>query len=158
MALTESQSVRTRTFDLVRAHGQWTINEFTWDDVVASGFTKVLADPLRDDVEIWEVRNPSGGWHHPFHIHFIDFKVLSRNGKPPLPHERGAKDVVFVGENESVRLLIRFDSGEGRYMMHCHNLVHEDHDMMGQFEIRNPLMASHDAMGDRPHALPEWDL
>ena len=24
---------------------------------------------------------------------------------------------------------------EGRYMMHCHNLVHEDHDMMVQFEV-----------------------
>ncbi len=23
----------------------------------------------------------------------------------------------------------------GRYMMHCHNLVHEDHDMMVQFEV-----------------------
>jgi hypothetical protein len=23
-------------------------------------------------------------------------------------------------------------------MMHCHNLVHEDHDMMGQFWVRDP--------------------
>ena len=44
-------------------------------------------------------------------------------------------------------------------MMHCHNLVHEDHDMMGQFEIRNPLAASHDATGRPPRAsLPESDL
>ena len=154
MALTEFQSVRTRTFDLVRANSRWTINGTTWDDVVASGFTRALADPVRDDVEIWEIRNPSGGWHHPFHIHFIDFKVLSRNGQPALPHERGAKDVVFVGENESVRLLIRFDSGEGRYMMHCHNLVHEDHDMMAQFEIRNPAVTAHDPMGDPCRPLP----
>ncbi|MBS2938849.1 multicopper oxidase family protein [Nocardioides sp. J2M5] len=158
MALAESQAVRTRTFDLVRTNSKWTINGTTWDDVVASDFAKVLADPLRDDVEIWEIRNTSGGWHHPLHIHFIDFKVLSRNGKPPLAHEKGAKDVVFVGENETVRLLIRFDSGEGKYMMHCHNLVHEDHDMMAQFEIRNPLSPGNDPLGDPCHPLPEWDL
>ena len=23
-------------------------------------------------------------------------------------------------------------------MIHCHNLVHEDHDMMGQFEVIDP--------------------
>ena len=24
----------------------------------------------------------------------------------------------------------------GKYVMHCHNLVHEDHDMMNQFETQ----------------------
>ena len=118
-----------------RANGQWTINGQTWDDVVRSSFKQVLAAPVRDNVEIWELSNPSGGWHHPAHIHFIDFKILSRNGQPPLKHELGAKDVVFLGENETVRLLIKFEKGAGKYMIHCHNLVHEDHDMMGQFEI-----------------------
>jgi FtsP/CotA-like multicopper oxidase with cupredoxin domain len=122
---------------------------------VSSGFTKVLADPYRDDVEIWEIRNPSGGWHHPLHIHFIDFKVLSRNGLPPRPHELGAKDVVYVGEKETVRLLIRFDGGEGKYMMHCHNLVHEDHDMMAQFEIRNDDFEAYHPLSEPCHELPE---
>jgi FtsP/CotA-like multicopper oxidase with cupredoxin domain len=158
MALDESSAVRTRTFDFVRANGRWTINGLTWDDVVASGFTKTLADPKMDDVEIWELRNPSGGWHHPAHIHFIDFKILSRNGLPPLPHERGAKDVVFLGEKESVRLLIKFDQGRGRYMMHCHNLVHEDHDMMGQFEIRDDVTPAHDPFAAPARPLPEGDL
>ena len=62
----------------------------------------VLATPTRDDVEIWELRNPSGGWHHPIHVHLIDFKILSRNGQAGrMPHEQGAKDVVFLGENET---------------------------------------------------------
>ena len=30
---------------------------------------------------------------------------------------------------------MRFGPQRGRYMMHCHNLVHEDHDMMTQFEV-----------------------
>jgi FtsP/CotA-like multicopper oxidase with cupredoxin domain len=148
MNVLESDAVRTRKFQFVRDSGKWTINGFTWDDVVASSFTKVLADPHRDDVEIWELSNPSGGWHHPAHIHFIDFQVLTRNGLPALPHERGGKDVVFLGENETVRLLIKFEKGAGKYMIHCHNLVHEDHDMMGQFEIVD------DPAGDNPLSDP----
>ncbi len=38
-----------------------------------------------------------------------------------------------MGEGESVQLLMRFEHQRGRYMMHCHNLTHEDHDMMQQF-------------------------
>ena len=34
-------------------------------------------------------------------------------------------------------MIIQFDPAAGKYMMHCHNLVHEDHDMMAQFEIRD---------------------
>ena len=30
---------------------------------------------------------------------------------------------------------MKFGPNLGRYMMHCHNLVHEDHDMMVQFEV-----------------------
>ncbi len=145
MALTESMATKTRRFDFVRANGRWTINGQTWDDVVKSGFTLTLANPEAGTVELWELSNPSGGWHHPAHIHLIDFQVLSRNGKPPMPHELGPKDVVFLGENETVRLLMAFKpEHRGKYMMHCHNLVHEDHDMMGQFEVgldgHDPLM------------------
>ena len=158
MTVPESAAVRERRFDLVRENGQWTINEKTWDDVVASGFTSVLADPRIDDVEIWELRNLSGGWHHPVHIHFIDFRVLSRNGRPAMPHERGPKDVVYLGENEVVKVLIKFEQGRGKYMMHCHNLSHEDHDMMGQFEIVDDVIAAHDPFADPAKPLPEGDL
>jgi spore coat protein A len=158
MVVPEGASVRTRQFEFVRSNSQWTINGKTWDDVIRSRYTAVLADPKIDDVEIWELRNPSGGWHHPAHIHFIDFRVLSRNGQPALPHERGPKDVVFLGENESVRLLIKFDRGRGKYMIHCHNLVHEDHDMMGQFEIRDDAVPASDPLCSRALWLPEGDL
>ena len=65
-----------------------------------------------------------------------------------MPHERGAKDVVFLGEYETVKVLIKFDQGRGKYMIHCHNLSHEDHDMMGQFEIVDDVIAAHDPMDD----------
>jgi FtsP/CotA-like multicopper oxidase with cupredoxin domain len=65
----------------------------------------------------------------------VDFKILGRNGKPPRPEERGPRDVVYVGENEKVRVITKFEHGVGRYMIHCHGLPHEDHDMMTQFEV-----------------------
>lgn len=136
MAVSPTRSIATRRLNLIRDGGEWTINGKTWKDVVNSGFKAVLANPQPGTVETWVISNLSGGWHHPFHIHLIDFKILSRNGNPAMAHERGAKDVVYVGENETVRLLIEFmPHHRGRYMMHCHNLVHEDHDMMHQFEV-----------------------
>ena len=68
-------------------------------------------------------------------MHLVDFKILDRNGQAPHPHERGAKDTVYLGESETVRVIARFGPHAGRYMIHCHNLVHEDHDMMVQYEV-----------------------
>ncbi len=141
MALRLADSVKTRTFDFARNDGQFTINGHTWDDVVRSGFTRIEANPRRGEVELWVIRNDSGGWFHPVHFHLVDFKIVDRNAKPPFPYEVGPKDVVYVGEGETVRVLIRFD-GRGKYMMHCHNTVHEDHDMMTQFEVFDSVPAS----------------
>ena len=47
------------------------------------------------------------------------------------PYERVAlKDVVLLGRNEKVRVLARYAPWDGVYMFHCHNLVHEDDDMV----------------------------
>jgi FtsP/CotA-like multicopper oxidase with cupredoxin domain len=156
MGLTVADAVQTRRFDFVREHGQWTINGKTWDDVVASNFSYVAASPKQGDVELWEIRNLSGGWFHPVHIHLVDFKIVDRNGRPPFAYEAGPKDVVYTGENETVRLLMRFE-GRGKYMMHCHNLVHEDHDMMTQFEVVSDSGAD-DPLSDPCSSLPEQDL
>lgn len=135
MLLDESQAVRTRKLSFQRDNGLWTINGQTWHDVIASGFKEVVANPGLNDIEIWELENRSGGWFHPVHIHLVDFKILDRNGRPPEPFELGPKDDVYVGENETVRILVKFGPKKGKYMIHCHNLVHEDHDMMHQFEV-----------------------
>jgi FtsP/CotA-like multicopper oxidase with cupredoxin domain len=34
-----------------------------------------------------------------------------------------------------VRIFIRFRDFVGKYVMHCHNLVHEDHAMMVRWDI-----------------------
>ena len=126
-----------RTLRLERTGGAWTVNGTTWDKIVASNYQFVEATPTVGNIEKWVIQNNSGGWFHPLHIHLVDFKVLRRNGRPAMAHEMGPKDVVYTGENESIELLVRFD-GPGKYMVHCHNLVHEDHDMMTQFEVLEP--------------------
>ena len=146
MNLAPTQSVKTREMRVERSNSMWTINGRTWHDVIRSGYKEVFANPKLGDVEIWNLVNKSGGWFHPVHIHLVDFKVLSRNGRPPMAHEKGPKDVVYVGENETVRVIARYGPHLGKYMIHCHNLAHEDHDMMVQFEVGtggpDPILAA----------------
>ena len=129
MRLTEADAVRTRDWLFARDGGDWTINGQRWDA------NRTDANPALGDVEIWRFINRSGGWFHPIHPHLIDFKVLDRDGDPPFAYERGPKDVVYAGEEETIRVIARFGPRIGKYMMHCHNLVHEDTDMMTNFEV-----------------------
>ena len=59
------------------------------------------------------------------------------NGKPVEPgalnHAR--KDVLWLGPNDDVKLFFRFRDFVGRYVIHCHNVVHEDHAMMLRFDV-----------------------
>jgi FtsP/CotA-like multicopper oxidase with cupredoxin domain len=110
---------------------------------VNSRFFNVFAPDVevpQNAMEIWELSNfADDGWQHPIHIHFEEGRILSKtvNGLPvPIPpNERGRKDVYVVGENMVVRVLLRFRDFKGKYMMHCHNLTHEDHAMMQRWDI-----------------------
>lgn len=158
MDLKATDATKTRRFRIKHDDDTniWTIDDLTWEEVIASGFKRVMADPALDAVEIWELENSSGGWFHPMHMHLVDFQVLSRNGRAPFAYEKGPKDVVYVGENETVRLLVHFGPHRGRYMVHCHNLTHEDHSMMLQFRVG--LGADEEDPNDPITAAPAvWD-
>ena len=140
MSLTPAMAKVKRKMVVDRGKGLWRINGTTWADVEKSNFTKLFGNPQPYDVEQWTIINASGGWFHPVHIHLVDGKIIGRNinGGKPFAWEKGPKDVYYVGENESVTVLMQFDTGGaagGRYMIHCHNLSHEDHDMMIQFAV-----------------------
>lgn len=129
--LAASTAVRSRNFLFhLNDDGVWVINEKGWDA------TRIDANPQPGDVEIWQLDNGSlDRAFHPVHLHLMDAQILDRNGQPPLPYERGLKDVFYVGENETVRVIGKFGPNTGKYMYHCHNIIHEDHDMMSQFEV-----------------------
>ncbi|KAI5776508.1 Cupredoxin [Geopyxis carbonaria] len=120
-------------FKFERTNGEWRINDIGFEDVT----NRVLATPKQGEVEVWDLINGSGGWAHPIHIHLIDFRVVSRNGRGVEPYEIGFKDTVFLDENEEVQVIARFHPWAGEYMFHCHNLIHEDHDMMAEFDVNN---------------------
>ncbi|MGY2066019.1 multicopper oxidase domain-containing protein [Blastococcus sp. SYSU DS0619] len=158
MTLKAADRSAVRRMELHRSNGLWKINDQTWDDVVRSNYERVFATVPRDAIEIWDVENTSTGWFHPLHVHLVDFRVLSRsiNGvsQPPRPEERGPKDVVYVGEEETVRLLMRFEHEDGRYMIHCHNLSHEDHDMMIQYQVGHHDIDCDSINTEPPRPLP----
>lgn len=118
----------TRRWEFARSGGAWTINGriFSLDEVRA-------AIP-QGSAEIWELQG-AGNWWHPIHIHFEEFQILSRNGLPPPPDEVSRKDVVLLRPGELVRVFMRFRDFLGRYPMHCHNTIHEDHAMMLRWDI-----------------------
>ncbi|EAA27114.3 bilirubin oxidase precursor [Neurospora crassa] len=121
-------------FKFERSNGEWKINGVSFADVA----NRVLARPKRGTVEVWELENSSGGWTHPIHIHLVDFRVKKRvNGKRSvLPYEaQGLKDVVWLGPGETVTVEAHYAPWDGVYMFHCHNLIHEDHEMMAAFNV-----------------------
>ncbi len=92
-----------------------------------------------DNTEIWEVRSTSN-FSHPFHIHDVEFHILTINGVAPPAHQDGWKDVVLIPANQTVRFIAKFNDYSDSlkpYMFHCHIAGHEDLGMMGQFVVGN---------------------
>ncbi len=90
-----------------------------------------------NNTEIWSITNQSG-IAHPFHIHDVQFYILTRNGIKPGLNEQGRKDVILIEPMETIRFITQFTdfaNDSVPYMMHCHMLVHEDGGMMLQFEV-----------------------
>lgn len=86
--------------------------------------------------EVWTFVN-QGPFSHPVHMHAVHFSVLSRTGGRGrvMPWETGPKDTVLVMPGERVEVAARFDRHRGLFLLHCHNLEHEDMGMMMNFSI-----------------------
>ncbi|MGL5817986.1 MAG: multicopper oxidase family protein [Phycicoccus sp.] len=111
------------------AHGTelWTVNGAPF------GADTVVARPRLGTTERWTIR--AQNVEHPFHVHLAPFQVLERDGDAPGPYDAGWKDTVGLDNGGRADLLVRFDGYRGRYVLHCHNLEHEDMMMMATFEI-----------------------
>jgi FtsP/CotA-like multicopper oxidase with cupredoxin domain len=126
----------TRTWRFERGSGGWMVNGKFFDENVVSA-----AIPQESE-EVWIIQNPGGSWRHPVHIHFEEHRTLSRNGVPVKPNTQlnGAidysrRDVINLQTNDETCIFMRFRDMKGRYVMHCHNVVHEDHAMMIRWDI-----------------------
>ena len=124
-ALSAPMRTRRFTFD-----GMTRINGKLYD-INAVAFTVPFGETER-----WTfVKNGNGP--HPVHVHGAVFQVQARTGGRSRRYdwERGWKDTVLVNDGETVDVLIRFDAHRGLYIMHCHQLAHEDAGMMANFEV-----------------------
>ncbi|KAK3939729.1 Cupredoxin [Diplogelasinospora grovesii] len=112
-----------------RKNGEWKINGVGFNEADK----RVLANVPRGTVEVWELENGGGGWSHPIHVHLVDFKVLT--GLCTEYEAQGLKDVVWLAPGETVTVEAHYAPWDGVYMFHCHNLIHEDHEMMAAFNV-----------------------
>ncbi len=87
--------------------------------------------------EIWTFDNSNSNEIHPMHIHGVHFQVIERTGGRAMliPTETGWKDTVLCMPNEKVKLIMTFPQHKGKFVLHCHNLEHEDSGMMLNYEI-----------------------
>jgi FtsP/CotA-like multicopper oxidase with cupredoxin domain len=121
-----------REWRFERTNGQWAINNQLYNG------SRATVQIKRGAQELWVLRNDSGGWMHPIHIHFEEFRVLYRaNGKKPgfESAQHGREDTMSLGPGERAVIFMQFRDFLGRYVMHCHNTVHEDHAMMIRWDI-----------------------
>jgi len=139
---TENATNRTLTLDEAKA--VWRINGLTYDQKSTPIVVK------RGTTELWEIRNVARSMPHPMHIHGVQFQVVARAGSPEQyrrianaprslsPADLGWKDTVLVWPGETIRIAVDFTHpfmGDQVYMVHCHNLEHEDGGMMLNLKV-----------------------
>jgi FtsP/CotA-like multicopper oxidase with cupredoxin domain len=138
---TDAEARIVRTFKFDRLNGQWSINgQFMDCGIGPSGFSERFRFAVRQNSsEQWLLTNLSGDWTHPIHIHLEEHQILTRNRvKPTVAGDLGRKDVTQLHPNERVQLFFRFRDWLGKYPIHCHNVVHEDHAMMAIWHVVPP--------------------
>jgi FtsP/CotA-like multicopper oxidase with cupredoxin domain len=150
-----------RTWEFDYDGGLWTVNGRVFDP------NRIDAGIEQGSAEIWTFRNAGNDWAHPIHSHFTEFLILEVNGVPfdrswvqdwregeevhvpyfdggpkPKPIKRfmGGKrrDVATLLPGDEIKVVMRWTDFLGKYVMHCHNVVHEDHSMMVRWDIVEP--------------------
>ena len=147
----EASAVRTRTLTLNEYNdrtGQiilMLLNGTYWHQLITE-------KPRIDSTEIWNLVNLTDEVH-PIHLHLVRFQVLDRRVferfeyqrpgnlrylgpvTPLEQNEMGWKDTVRAQPHAVTRIIARFEGYKGRYVWHCHNLEHEDNEMMRPYEV-----------------------
>ena len=132
-----SEVTARRTFNFERKNGAWAINGQFWDPKVANAIMK------QDAVEEWTLKNGGGGWWHPIHIHLESHQqVADLRTKKPIPyHDSFKSDTTMLGPNSEIVIRLKLRTFKGPFVFHCHNVEHEDLDMMFQFDTRPVVTA-----------------
>lgn len=110
-----------------------------------------------DTTEKWTIANtPNAVFGHSFHIHDVEFKIVSRSSGAIGAYESGWKDTFFISRNESVAFVARFQDyadATHPFMYHCHFSQHEDEGMMGQFVVTGTPLDVDDVSSSKSFSL-----
>lgn len=142
--------VKRRNWKFEKTNGTWRINGQIWDpdiDHDPANVDNPLVQVKANTAEIWTLESTSGGWDHPVHIHFEEGIAIKNNGSNIGQASRFRSDIHRMAGNK-LEVYMRFrdfpdpkfytqgPKGDiGRYVMHCHNTLHEDHAMMATFTV-----------------------
>lgn len=118
-----------RRWEFGRSGGEWVVNGLPYNRNVSN------ATIGAGTAEQWTLVNGGGSWTHPIHAHFEEVRLLSYNRAAPAAIAAGRKDMVSLEPNAEAEIYLRFRDFKGDYVMHCHNVVHEDHAMMINFKV-----------------------
>jgi FtsP/CotA-like multicopper oxidase with cupredoxin domain len=153
-----AQSTFEWTFKLVG--GRFKINDLEFDPNVP------VHTVLKGSSEEWSLRNNviAGAWVHPVHIHFEEGRMLERTlqtvpgGGPdtivnvPLngweATDNARRDVYPLPGQNALKIRLAFRDFVGRYLIHCHNMNHEDAFMMVRWDIVDNMAALERARQD----------
>jgi spore coat protein A, manganese oxidase len=120
----------------------------------------VTITPKLGTTEVWRYINTTGDLH-PIHQHDVMNRIVKRipfdgeqyeadlqagvlkpfrhyvmgPAQPARPWEDGWKDTVNCPPNFVTVVVMTFTDFTGAYVLHCHILAHEEHDMMRPFEV-----------------------
>jgi spore coat protein A, manganese oxidase len=149
--IAETEAVKTRSLTMVEVDDSnrkpitMLLNNTHWS-------MPVTEDPVLDSVEIWNLINLTAD-DHPIHLHMVRFQILDRRAfdaslyratgqlkylgaaLAAAPEEMGWKDTIRADHGMVTRIIIPFEGFVGRYVWHCHNLEHEDNEMMRPFDV-----------------------
>ena len=103
------------------------------------------------DVEEWTIRNDSRGYH-PFHIHINEFQVVEEDGvriDEPIWH-----DVLLLAPQKTYKIRHRYGDFDGKTVLHCHFLPHEDWGMMQLIDILPKTSSVDKEPWNEPIAFP----
>ncbi|GAA2524112.1 multicopper oxidase [Winogradskya humida] len=127
----DTTGAAARTFTFANSGNTFTINGVAGTSVTA--MTNNMIMTTLGATEVWTLVNSSTTIYHNFHVHDVPFQVVSIGGAAPTGANLGWRDTIELPPSTTVVIRLKFtDYADSTfmYMLHCHNLIHEDDGMM----------------------------
>lgn len=103
----------------------WSVNGITFVD-------GDVATPRLGTLERWRL---SSDVHHPVHAHLLHAQTTLSGGEWAGHGPPAWKDTIDLLPGSTAEVLVPIQGWAGRYVLHCHNLEHEDMMMMVHFSV-----------------------